>query len=418
MKNRSGFSLIEVCLASVVLVLGLVGAQQVNSYAQRSLSALQLNSQLSGEHKSLLNLVGSIPLSEAQSTLVDTPNGCFPHPFDSYQKFKSGSDKCEPYQSGFDRSKWDDLSNSYFGYVTQISKTTDASLNSVLSPTYYQNTVLPKLQNNGCISCHNSGSANGSFASFANVTQPAAIGTHNPKIAPLGLGSPMGRRLLRPLMQFKSLRNIPQVTHTLQFSGVRRTIDSNPGNSFEWACIVGKVVGGTRSIPGVCGNSCRPIGLGPRDCCPPIGGENGVLLTNASSNQCVDNSTGKKGNSGCSWTCYFQCGYPSIPNSKLTSATLPGEGGIETNNPYCKHGVVKPTSVLWPNINNNLKPCQQRYQVSGSYAIPYTYYECYDPSNSTSQKEQSRWEISYVLTTQWTSADGVQRTTTSSGVLK
>jgi hypothetical protein len=403
MKNRSGFSLIEVCLASVILVLGIVGAQQVNSYAQRSLTALQLNSQVSGEHKSLLNLVGSIPLSEAQSTLVDTPNGCLPHPFDSYQKFKSGSDKCEPYQPGFVRSKWEDLSNSYFGYVMQISNTTDASLNSVLGSGYYQNSLLPKLQNNGCISCHKSGAASGSFASFTDVTQPAAAGTNNPKIAPLGLGSPMGRRLLRPLMRFKSLRNIPQVTHTLQFSGVRRTINSNPDNSFEWACIVGKTDNYTRNQAGACGG------------CP--GG--GVVLTNASSWQCVNNpSTGKKGHSGCTMYCYWQCGYPRIPNSMLTSATLPGGGGIETNNTYCKHGVVKPTSVLWPNINNNPNPCLTRYPASGSYAIPYTYYECYDPSNSTSQKTQSRWEISYILTTEWTSADGIQRTTTSSGVLK
>lgn len=418
-KNRSGFTVLEVSVALVMLFLGVAAIQMAQSSNDKNLKSLRVNGLVSAEHRTLLALIQSIPVSEAQSTLIDKPGGCFPHPFDSFQKFKSGSDNClnNPAAGTFDRTKWENLSRTYFESIAISSNPIVSGsegvllLNPVINPVSYKNIFLPKLISNGCIACHNTGSPNGSFANYADVVIPASIGTNNPKISLFGLGSPMGRRLLRPQMLFKSirdpggrLRELSSVIHMVNFSAYRRQINSNNDQTkFEWNCRLG-----TRSYVRNKVGDCSMAGVS----CPVVGGEVGMVLTNGSSCQCVnDPSTGKKGHPGCTPYFYWDCAYPSISRSALINAP-------ETNNPYCTHGVVKPTSVVWPNKLNTPKECYKRYPTGDSSNSYYTSWECYNPADGTYQKTQSRWEISYTLETQWQTIDGSTRTINSEGILK
>jgi hypothetical protein len=415
LRNNSGFTIAEVLAASLILFLSLTATQSLKSLNVKSTQRARLNSLVASEHRVLLNLINSIPVIEAQSILIDFPGGCLPHPFDSFQKFKSGSDNCinNPAAGIFDRVKWEELSALFYNYTVTGGRTNPAAgfsgLNTSLDSNYYTNTIRSKLQSNGCLSCHNTGSANGSFASFADVTKPTTIGKNDPEISYLGLGSPMGRRLLLPRMIFKSFRDpngvhpdLGTVEHKLQFIPYRREITSNAQNNFEWRCQLGSTSGIRYSKLGCV-----------RATCPDVNGEHGVVLTNGSSCQCVNNpSTGKKGQRGCRNYYYWYCGYPSISRATLT-------GAPETNNPYCTHGIVKPSSITWPD-RNTPKACQTRYGLYGQTAANanFTSWECYNPADGTYEQNQSRWEVSFTLESNWSSAQGEPNNLTSSGVLK
>ena len=406
----------------MAIFLSQVFSSAVENLANSSvnLKALRVNGLVSAEHRTLQTLIQSIPVSEAQSTLIDKPGGCFPHPFDSFQKFKSGSDKCinNPAAGTFDRAKWEALSRTYFESIA-ISSSPIVSgsegvllLNPVINPSSYISIFLPRLISNGCIACHNTGSLYGSFANYADVVIPASIGTNNPKISLFGLGSPMGRRLLRPVMLFKSIRDptgrmqdLASVFHTVRFYPYRREINSNNDQTkFEWNCRLGTRTG-TRSKPG-----CGLTGVN----CPIVGGVVGQVLMRypGESCQCVNNpSTGKKGHPGCTNYFYWDCAYPSVSPSALI-------GAPETNNPYCTHGRVKPASVVWPNKANTPKTCYKRYPTGEPSNSYYTSWECYNSDDGTYQKSQSRWEISYTLETRWQTIDGMTRFLNSEGILK
>ncbi len=399
LKN-SGFTLLENMIAITVLVIGITAAYQIRMQTITQLKSSMINTEALSEHRTLNTLIQSIPLSEAQSLLpqgnpIDSRFNCLPHPWGLFQRNGDGLDQCRPnpaVTTVFNANDWNALSEEYYLFARGIQN--GSNLNSTLDSNNF-NLTKNKLQNLGCLNCHGGGTTNPNFNNFTQLTA-----ANQSFVTLFGLGSGLGRRLLRPNMNFPSLRSSPSLkflNHNVQFLSSFRGINSNTPtpNALEWNCAVGP----TPFQRIVNGHTFNP---------PCYGGILGGI-----EHRCERTVNKKKKINvrGCNWKTYYGCVYS--PSSF----------------DFCTKGVVRPGSQVFPASPGSIQQsrCQTRYPpatwvVSTStgartYLKAYRYWECWDPN--TYMADEKRWDVSYQITTTWANdLDEIIRNIVTTGALK
>lgn len=411
--NKKAFSLIELLIGSTVLILGVTAAQKIKSSVSNSVAASDINNSALAEHKMLNTMIRTIPVEQTES--ISCPQ---PHPWYKIQKDpETGGYSCaiaKPAPAkAYNAGMWNDLSQAYFALTLQTGQKggtftpTDQIPSTV---TFYASQVGNRLNSLGCRNCHNGNPAiPGNFTSFSLITNP-----NSPELSVFGLGSPLGRRLLRNQIPVQSLRaqvtsdtsKLAQsnVNHVINFASAVRLLNSEAAN-FEWNCALGTFRAPYERVVAGCVTPTCPGGIVVNSTC---------VCERTVSNQ-------KKTNvSGCEWRTHFGCIYdPELPANPAQQ---------------CEHGQVMAGSYAWP-IRLALAPdfrfqrCRSRYTKTfttpvlsdGSkrtYNYQYAYWECQD-TDGDKKFETSQLEVSYSINTSWTnSRDSLFRQLSSSGALK
>ena len=391
--NVKGTTIIELLVASVILMVGFLGIERLKSSLVRQSMVTNASNAVLSEHRAINALVQSIPISEATSIFCPAP-----HPYYTYQKNNDGSDFCNqsipaPTPS-YNLNRWQNLSAAYFTY-TMGDPNRAGMLNPVLTQNNFDALNLPALLNGAaCTNCHKAG---GSVTVPRDFTNFAALTTTQPPfVALMGLGTPMGRRLLTPQITFPGLRDAQgnQAQHVLNFTSQQTSLNSNVADNYEYNCFPLN----------------HPTQFDQLGCSLPVCPNGGVLDSacikiNKQGNSC---ESGKTTNH-----LYYGCWQHII-----TPATA-----------FCTHGVYRPGSLKIVDQNDR---CKNRLNISPNFKNIETYqdqfrpvylhydtWQCWNPLDANSNATQRRWGVNYTLTSTWTDVrEPIPRVMVSTGALE
>ena len=398
--NVKGTTIIELLVASVILMVGFLGIERLKSSLVRQSMVTNASNAVLSEHRAINALVQSIPISEATSIFCPAP-----HPYYTYQKNNDGSDFCNqsipaPTPS-YNLNRWQNLSTAYFTY-TMGDPNRAGMLNPVLTQNNFDALNLPALLNGAaCTNCHKAG---GSVTVPRDFTNFAALTTTQPPfVALMGLGTPMGRRLLTPQITFPGLRDAQgnQAQHVLNFTSQQTSLNSNDAENYEYNCFP-LVPPAEQRIQGRRNHPCPP-----RPVCP-----NGGKLDSTCIEINIDSGNSK--HSGNTRLDRFYGCWQHI----ITPATA-----------FCTHGVYRPGSLKIVDQNDrcknrlNITPrVYNRPTYNGEFRpvhLHYDTWQCWNPLDANSNETQRRWGVNYTLTTTWTDVrEPMPRVMVSTGALE
>ncbi len=392
--NVKGTTIIELLVASVILMVGFLSIERLKSSLVRQSMVTNASNAVLSEHRAINALVQSIPISEATSIFCPAP-----HPYFTYQKNNDGSDFCNqsipaPTPS-YNLNRWQNLSAAYFNY-TMGDNNRAGMLNPVLTQNNFDALNLPALLNGAaCTNCHKAG---GSVTVLRDFTNFAALTTTQlPFVALMGLGTPMGRRLLTPQIRFPGLRDAQgnQVQHVLNFTSQQTSLNSNVADNYEYNCLPLN----------------QPTQFNKPDCSLFDCGPNGGVLDS----ECIQ--INKKGQS-CEKGNTVGYLYYGCWQHKITPATA-----------FCTHGVYRPGTLKIVDQNDR---CKNRLNITPNVIYKPTYqgetrpvhlhydtWQCWNPADANSNETQRRWGVNYTLTTTWTDVrEPIPRVMVSTGALE
>lgn len=390
--NVKGTTIIELLVASVILMVGFLSIERLKSSLVSQSMVTNASNAVLSEHRAINALVQSIPISEATSIFCPEP-----HPYYTYKKNNDGSDFCNqsipaPTPS-YNLNRWRNLSAAYFNY-TMGDTNRAGMLNPVLTQNNFEALNLPALLNAAaCTSCHEAG---GSLTVPRDFTDFAALTTTQPPfVALMGLGTPMGRRLLTPQIRFPGLRAAQgnQPLHVLDFTSQQTSLNSNVADNYEYNCA----------------QLNWPTQLRKLDCSPFDCGPDGAVLDS----ECINVNNGKSCETGGTQYLYYGCW-----QHKITEATA-----------FCTHGVYRPGTLK---IVDEADRCKNRLNITPNFFdidtysgksrrvhLHYDTWQCWNPLDSSSNRTQKRWGVNYTLTTTWTDVrEPIPRVMVSTGALE
>jgi hypothetical protein len=382
-KRQRGFTLIEMLIAATVAWVMFFGIMQYRQFVYQEVKKVDDLAAIMAEHTSLNALVAAIPLSEAFSVFC----GNLKHPFGKYQEYKDGSDGCEGISgqtlNSAKLAAWDRLSQSYFNFAWGEPSRSGVIPNS-LDADRYDTLVVPKLDSANCTDCHKAGGT-------ASVFNPDNY------LTPLGLGTSFGRRLLRPNMEFPSIRDPDRykVTHFLRFNSNQRQIQTNTSVPNDFGCFPAVLERPNCAYNGSSGTNCRVVsGWVSNPTC------NKNKLAGVTFKSVCTSS--KKGQS-CTYYTYYNC-WKHDPQLTVQKAST-----------QCTHGEF--TSNVFTFDGPGGTKCKPRYPGSSSYQV-WSTWSC-SQQNSDYETMQKRWDVTYELESQWTSLnDQLPRRMLTTGALK
>ncbi len=392
--NVKGTTIIELLVASVILMVGFLSIERLKSSLVRQSMVTNASNAVLSEHRAINALVQSIPISEATSIFCPAP-----HPYYTYQKNNDGSDFCNqsipaPTPS-YNLNRWQNLSAAYFTY-TMGDPNRAGMLNPVLTQNNFDALNLPALLNGAaCTNCHKAG---GSVTVPRDFTNFAALTTTQPPfVALMGLGTPMGRRLLTPQITFPGLRDAQgnQAQHVLNFTSQQTSLNSNVAENYEYNCLALK----------------QPTQFDKLGCslfdCGPNGGvlDSACIQINKQGNSCESGETTNHLYYGC-W------------QHRITEDTA-----------FCTHGVYRPGTLKIVDQNDR---CKNRLNITPNFKdidtypgkkrrvyLHYDTWQCWNPLDANANETQRRWGVNYTLTTTWTDVrEPMPRVMVSTGALE
>ena len=391
--NVKGTTIIELIVASTILMVGFLSIERLKSSLVRQSMVTNASNAVLSEHRAINALVQSIPISEATSIFCPAP-----HPYYTYQKNNDGSDFCNQSIPAptppYNLNRWQNLSAAYFTYA--MGDTNRAGmLNPVLTQNNFDALNLPTLLSGAaCTNCHNAG---GSVTVPRDFTNFAALTTTQPPfVALMGLGTPMGRRLLTPQITFPGLRDAQGnlVQHVLNFTSQYPQINSNENNDYEYNCAPLN----------------PPTEMNKKGCdlltCP-----NGGMLDSSCIK--IDAGGNSKERGRTTDYLYYGCWQHNITASTAfcTHGTYrPGTLRIVDQNHACNGRLgITPNVFQMPTYKNTTRPVYLHYNT----------WECYDPADGLANSSQRRYVVNYTLTSTWTDVrEPIPRVMVSTGMLK
>lgn len=391
--NVKGTTIIELLVASIILMVGFLSIERLKSSLVKQSMVTNASNAVLSEHRAINALVQSIPISEATSIFCPQP-----HPYYTYQKNNDGSDFCNQSipapTASYNLTKWRNLSAAYFNY-TMGDLNRAGMLNPVLTQNNFEVLKLPDLLSGAaCTNCHKAGGSltvPRDFTNFADLTT-----TQPPFVALMGLGTPMGRRLLTPQIRFPGLRDAQgnQVQHVLDFTSQRTSLNSNVADNYEYNCAPLK----------------WPTQFDKSGCslqgCP-----NGGVLDS----ECITMRNGQSCETGKNLTNHL---YYGCWQHRITEATA-----------FCTHGVYRPGTLKIVDQNDR---CANRLDINPRVINVATYqekfrpvhlhydtWECWNPLDTSANETQRRWGVNYTLTSTWTDVrEPIPRVMVSTGALE
>lgn len=217
-RNRRGASLVEVLLATSMIVLVSFGVQTLLNQSTKLGQTNKQIGQLQSEHDSLKALVLSIPSSRAGSVICQ-----YPHPYMDYQE---GTARCLqgmgktgpiPAPTAADMKNWNAASEAVFEWASN-ERGNAGHAPPTLSSTFFSSTVLPALTAAKCLDCHDGSYGDDPVVLKRDFRQLSELEKAPALASRAMLGGGLGRKLLRSTMVLPSLSvDGKGITHNLSF---------------------------------------------------------------------------------------------------------------------------------------------------------------------------------------------------------